>query len=170
MFLKTIGATCLVLAVGCFVVSQTAPPAQSDHKTEHPKAASDRIHQLESRVAALEAALQREVRINPDASLVEFPTVVVNLKGHQQKRYFRIAFTIKIDEANIDAFRRSQKSRMPVLKDWLIGHLSERTADSFTGKRAQNELKTEIVQSFNELLGGDVAPIKAVFLREYSVQ
>ncbi len=170
MFLKTIGATCLVLAVGCFLVSQTAPRAQSDNRTEHPAPQGERIQKLETRVAALEAALQEKQRIESDASLVEFPTVVVNLNEPQQKRFFRTSFTLKIDEANIDTFHRSRSARMPVLKDWLIGHLSERTVESFAEKNAQDELKVEIVRSFNDLLGADDEPIKTVFFSEFCVQ
>jgi flagellar FliL protein len=103
-------------------------------------------------------------------AFVPFGEVVVNLAEERLTRYLRITLTLQVDPANEDLVKKAVEKRKTILKNWLIGYLSDKELDEVRGAIGVNKARREIQDQFNRLLFPDGAElIQEVLFEEFTV-
>lgn len=106
-----------------------------------------------------------------DTTFVPFEEVVVNLDDGRMTRFLRVGVTLQVakdKEAEITALLETKK---PVLKNWLLSQISEKTLEDIRGPAGQNRLRREIRDQFNMVLFPDgFDRIYDVLFDEFGVQ
>lgn len=102
---------------------------------------------------------------------VSFGEVVVNLNEDRLTRYLKIKVLLVTDAHNEKALVDLVQKRKPVLKNWLIAHLSDKSLQEVSGASGVNKLRREIWHQFNaELYSDGSEKILDVFFEEFVVQ
>ncbi len=102
---------------------------------------------------------------------VVFGEAAVNLSETRMTRYLRVKIVLLVDAADVKDFTKRLESRKPVMKDWLIGHLSGKSLRDVNGTVNVKRIQREIQERFEELLygDGDAKPFEVLF-EEFVVQ
>lgn len=112
---------------------------------------------------------------------IPFGSVVVNLNQEALNYYFSIdimvGFDVDADEQS-DEFKDEMEDlsklierKRPILKSWLIEHLSEQTLTDIRGGEGVRNLKRDIQDNFNEILFPDGSDrVEAILFNEYFVE
>lgn len=102
---------------------------------------------------------------------VPFGDVAVNLSEGRMTRYLRIKIVLQVEHDDAEKFTKHLEKRKPVLKDWLIGHLSGKTLKDVGGTVGVKRIQREIHERFEELLypHGGGKPFEVLF-EEFVVQ
>jgi flagellar protein FliL len=100
-----------------------------------------------------------------------FGEAAVNLSEGRMTRYLRVKIVIQVQAADVKDFTKRLDKRKPVMKDWLIGHLSGKTLKDVGGTASVKRIQREIQDRFDELLypEGDGKPFEVLF-EEFVVQ
>ncbi len=102
---------------------------------------------------------------------VSFGEVIVNLNEDRLTRYLKIKILLVTDARNEKALNDLVQKRKPVLKNWLIAHLSDKSLQEVSGASGVNKLRREIWHQFNtELYSDGSEKIQDVFFEEFVVQ
>lgn len=97
--------------------------------------------------------------------MVSLPTLLVNLADPLGKRYLKI--TVDVEVKGKEAASQIQ-SDMPKIKDALILLLSSKTFEELSSVENKYQLKKEIVERLNQILGQSV--VRRVYFTEFIVQ
>lgn len=97
--------------------------------------------------------------------MVSLPTLLVNLADPLGKRYLKI--TVDVEVKGKEASSQIQ-SEMPKIKDALILLLSSKTFEELSSVENKYQLKKEIVERLNQILGQSV--VRRVYFTEFIVQ
>ncbi len=99
------------------------------------------------------------------SKMVSLPTLLVNLADPLGKRYLKISVDVEVkgEEASSQI-----QSDMPKIKDALILLLSSKTFEDLSSMESKYQLKKEIVERLNQILGQSV--VRRVYFTEFIVQ
>lgn len=102
---------------------------------------------------------------------VQFGEVVVNLNEDRLTRYLKVKFLLVCDAREEKALAELVQKRKPVLKNWLLAHLSDKSLQEVSGASGVNKLRREIWHQFNtELYSDGSEKILDIFFEEFVVQ
>jgi flagellar basal body-associated protein FliL len=105
------------------------------------------------------------------SAFVRFGDVVVNVNDVNLTRYLRVTITLVVDSSHEEEFKRLVEKRKTILKNWLIGYLSDKSLDELRGAAGVNRARREIQDQFNSLLYPDGSErIRDVLFEEFTVQ
>ena len=106
-----------------------------------------------------------------DVVYYAFDPVLVNLAEERLTRYIRATVTLKIAQEDYDEVAKRIEEKKPVLVNWLVVNLSDRTLAEVTGAKNLNRLRRQILDAFNdELSGGGKPMVQEVLFQEFAVQ
>lgn len=111
----------------------------------------------------------------PDATgevaYIDFGEALVNLDDARLNRYLRVKIALQVDKNQQESITEIIESRKIVLKNWLLGYLSDRDLKDIRGAAGQNRLRREILAYFNATLFPDgYDRIHDVLFSEFAVQ
>ena len=103
--------------------------------------------------------------------IIPFGDAVVNLSESRMTRYPRLKIVLQVEAGDVKDITKRIDQRKPVMKDWLIGHLSGKTLKDVSGTVNLKRTQREIQERFEELLfaDGDGKPFEVLF-EEFVVQ
>lgn len=100
-----------------------------------------------------------------------FGEVVVNLDEGRLNRYLRMKLTLQVEKRHEDSTRTLIESHSAILKNWLIGHLSDKDIADIRGAAGLNMLRREIQDQFNVVLCPDGNDrVRDVLFEEFNIQ
>jgi flagellar basal body-associated protein FliL len=106
-----------------------------------------------------------------EVAYIDFGESLVNLDDARLNRYLRVKITLQVDKNQETAISELIESRKIVLKNWLLGYLSDRDMQDIRGAAGQNRLRREIHSYFNATLFPDgYDRIHDVLFEEFNVQ
>lgn len=100
-----------------------------------------------------------------DGIMVTLPVMVVNLADPLGRRYLKLGLEVEV--INEDA-QMELDNAMPKVKDKLILLLSSKTFDQLSSMQAKMDLKNEIVNRLNQIVGKN--KVLNVYITEMVVQ
>lgn len=104
-------------------------------------------------------------------AFVPFGEVVVNLNEDRLTRYLKVKILLVVEARDEKSVTDLATKKKPVLKNWLIGHLSDKSLPEVSGASGVNKLRREIWHEFNKELFPDGAEkILDIFFEEFMVQ
>jgi flagellar FliL protein len=102
---------------------------------------------------------------------VQFGEVIVNLNEDRLTRYLKVKILLVCDVHEEKTLTDSVQKRKPLLKNWLIAHLSDKSLQEVSGAAGVNKLRREIWHQFNtELYSDGSEKILDIFFEEFVVQ
>ncbi len=102
---------------------------------------------------------------------LSFGEVVVNLDEGRLNRYLRMKLTLQVERRHEESIRKLIESQSAILKNWLIGHLSDKDTAEIRGAAGLNMLRREIQDQFNVVLCPDGHDrVRDVLLEEFNIQ
>jgi flagellar basal body-associated protein FliL len=106
-----------------------------------------------------------------EPAIIPFGDVAVNLAESRMTRYLRVKIVLQVDATELATFTKELEKRKPVMKDWLIGHLSGKSLKDVAGTVGVKRCQREIQERFEELLfpDGDGTEFEVLF-EEFVVQ
>jgi flagellar basal body-associated protein FliL len=112
---------------------------------------------------------KKEKQVEP--AIVPFGDVAVNLSESRMTRYLRVKIVLQVNATEVPEFTKQLEKRKPVMKDWLIGHLSGKSLKDVAGTVGVKRCQREIQERFEELLypEGDGVEFEVLF-EEFVVQ
>jgi flagellar basal body-associated protein FliL len=124
-------------------------------KGSHGSESSDKAdHDSPKHDSSKPASAKREPGIN-QPTFVPFGEVVVNLAEEKMTRYLRINLTLQVDSVHEETVKKALEKKKTILKNWLIGYLSDKELDEVRGAIGVNKARREIQDQFNRLLFPD---------------
>lgn len=104
-------------------------------------------------------------------TFVPFGDVIVNLAEERLTRYLRVNLTLLVDGTNGPVVKEAVDKNKTILKNWLIGYLSDKSLEEVRGAAGVNRSRREIQDHFNSLLFPDGSDkIRDVLFEEFTVQ
>ncbi len=104
-------------------------------------------------------------------AFVPFGDAVVNLAEDRLTRYLRVKLVLVVDRAQEKEMTEEVTREKAVLKNWLIGYLSDKSLKEVNGTANVNRLRREILEHFNKLLGAESTDkVRDVLFEEFVVQ
>lgn len=119
---------------------------------------------------AEEAPKKKKVE-HVEPTIIPFGDVAVNLAESRMTRYLRVKIVIQVNAEEAKDFTKELDKRKPVMKDWLIGHLSGKSLKDVAGTVGVKRCQREIQERFEEFLypHGDGIEFEVLF-EEFVVQ
>lgn len=106
-----------------------------------------------------------------ETAVVEFGDITVNLDEGQMNRYLRLKIAVLVAKEEELAVTEAIAARTPVLKNWLLSHLSDKGLAEIRGKAGLNMLRRELRRQFNETLFADQKDrVYDILFEEFNVQ
>jgi flagellar protein FliL len=100
-----------------------------------------------------------------------FGDVVVNLNEDRLTRYLRVKLLLVVDAHDEKEMTDLIQKNKPLLKNWLISHLSDKSLLEVSGAPGVNKLRREVWHEFNkELFPDGSEKILDIFFEEFVVQ
>lgn len=116
-----------------------------------------------------ESAAEEVVELPP--AFVQFGEVVANIAEGRMSRYLRLNITLQIRGEDEEVVTADVETRGAVMKNWLLGYLSNLQLEDIRGAVGQNRIRREIQNHFNDILsetGQDI--VQDVLFEEFTVQ
>ena len=103
--------------------------------------------------------------------ILTFGEVAVNLSESRMTRYLRVKIVLNVDAADLKDITKRLEQRKPIMKDWLIGHLSGKGLKDVAGTVNVKRIQREIQEKFEEMMygEGEGKPFEVLF-EEFVVQ
>lgn len=110
--------------------------------------------------------------LNSDQTVaVPFGEVTVNLDEGRMNRYLRLKISVLVAQEEQEKVIEAMTTHTPVLKNWLLSHLSDKTLEEIRGKAGQNMLRREMRRQFNETIFNDRRDhIYDILFEEFNIQ
>ncbi len=102
---------------------------------------------------------------------VHFGEAVVNFGDGPGLHYLRVEVKLRVPRGSEAAVAVAVENNKPVLRDWLITHLSEKTLEEVRSSAGIDQIREEIRDGFNQLLlpDDDMRPIEQVLFQEFTI-
>jgi flagellar FliL protein len=150
------GMTMILLLGGCGVLALAAGVAVP-YLLVHGSTAEDH-------------AKNEEAAESGKRAFLPFGEVVVNLNEDRLTRYLKVKVLLVVAEKDEKAITDLIQKHKPALKNWLIGHLSDKSLQEVSGAAGVNKLRREIWHEFNKELYPDGSEkILDIFFEEFVV-
>jgi flagellar FliL protein len=102
---------------------------------------------------------------------VPFGELIVNLNEERLTRYLKVKLLLVSDAREEKALGDLVQKKKPLLRNWLIAHLSDKSLQEISGAAGMNKLRREIWHQFNaELYPDGSEKILDIFFEEFVVQ
>lgn len=102
---------------------------------------------------------------------VQFGEAVVNLNEDRLTRYLKVKILLVADAHDEKPLTELVQKKKPILKNWLIAYLSDKSLQEVSGASGMNKLRREIWHQFNtELYSDGSEKILDIFFEEFMVQ
>lgn len=168
----SVALLCAGFALGT-VAQSWQPVASAALGHEDHKLLASIVQDFNRRLSNMERELreQRESRTYV-RGLVPLDPVLANLKSDQLNRHIRVSIVLTVDDVmSIDA-AMAMSAVDPLIRDWLLGYLSDKAASDIEGKENLETLRQQIQAGINLILEeADYPPfVKSVLLTEITVQ
>jgi flagellar basal body-associated protein FliL len=111
----------------------------------------------------------------PDATekttYIEFDEIVCNLNEARFNRYLKLNFSLQVAETQKVKIEALINEKKAVLKNWMIGHLADKSLEDIQGKFGHNRLRREIHDYFNLVLFDDgIERIQDILFKDLNIQ
>ncbi|MCX7702253.1 MAG: flagellar basal body-associated FliL family protein [Gemmataceae bacterium] len=118
-----------------------------------------------------EEAPKKKKPEHAEPTIIPFGDVAVNLAESRMTRYLRVKLVIQVNAEEAKDFTKELEKRKPVMKDWLISHLSGKSLKDVAGTVGVKRCQREIQERFEEFLfpHGDGIEFEVLF-EEFVVQ
>jgi flagellar FliL protein len=104
-------------------------------------------------------------------AFIPFGDVVVNLAEERLTRYLRVKLVVVVGQSEEKDMTEEVAKHKAILKNWLIGYLSDKSLKEVNGTANVNRLRREIQEQFNSLMGaGKTDKVHDVLFEEFVVQ
>jgi flagellar basal body-associated protein FliL len=104
-------------------------------------------------------------------AFLEFGEVSVNLSEERLTRYLRVKIILVVDANQEKSLEKHVQKDKVILKNWVIGHLSDKTIEEVKGAVGYERTRREIRDHFNLLLFPDGSEkIHDVLFEEFLIQ
>ena len=112
-----------------------------------------------------------EVVEDIEPAFIPFGEVVVNLGDARMSRYLRLNITLQINSTDEESASKAVELHRAILRNWVIGHLSDLQMEDVRGTVGQNRIRREILNFFNEQLSEDGKDtVQDILFEEFTVQ
>lgn len=112
-----------------------------------------------------------KAQAEPNYAFVPFGEVIVNPNEERYNHYLRVKLTFLVDPAQEKQVTEAVAKQKPILKNWLISYLSDKTMKDVAGGAGINRARREIQDQFNTLLFPDGSEkIRDVLVEEFNFQ
>ncbi len=102
---------------------------------------------------------------------VQFGDAIVNLNEDRLTRYLKVKLLLVVAARDEKDMTELVQKNKPALKNWLIGHLSDKSLQEVSGASGVNKLRREIWHEFNkELFPDGSEKVLDIFFEEFVVQ
>ncbi len=98
--------------------------------------------------------------------IVPMDSIVVNLGSVDSRRYLRVIVSLEVDNSETE---KAIKENKIIFRDKLVSYLSTKDAKAIGSQGSQVNLRSEIKDNLNKLLGSDNA-IRQVYFSDFIVQ
>jgi len=116
-------------------------------------------------------APRRVQRSRSEPAFISFGELVVNLAEERLTRYISVQLTLQVDAEDLEEVTELVEKHKAVLRNWLIGYLSDKRLDDVRGTVGVNRLRREILEHFNAILFPDgYEKIQDVLFEDFKVQ
>ena len=112
-------------------------------------------------------------KIDPNEAVefVDFDEVVAVLGKSRFSRYLKINLSMQVAKSQRSMVEKLIGARKALLKNRIISHVSEISAEDLEGRHGHNRLRREMHSFFNELLFDDgIERIQDILFRELQIQ
>ena len=117
------------------------------------------------------AAAPKETPEMRESVYLSFGEVVVNLDEGRLNRYLRLKLTLQVERRHEESTRKLIETHAAVLRNWLIGHLSDKDTAEIRGAAGLNMLRREIQDQFNVVLCPDGHDqVRDILFEEFNIQ
>jgi flagellar FliL protein len=99
--------------------------------------------------APAEAAKDKERGAQEHGEIVMMEDLIVNLMGRDSNHFLKITAGLEFTQPELAP---ELEERMPVLRDILIDHLSNRPLEEVSNREGREEIKNKLLQEFNARL------------------
>ena len=104
-------------------------------------------------------------------AFVPFGEVVVNLADQRMSRYLRLNITMQVKTSDSEQATADVETHKAILRNWLLGYLSNLQLEDIRGASGQNRIRREIQNYFNEVLSADgVDVVQDILFEDFTVQ
>lgn len=162
--------TLLMTGVLVFVMkrpSAQAAPGKDEHgekaeKSEHGEKSEKKEHGEKG-----EGKEHGEAEHDSDAPgpSMRLDAFVVQVRSAEGDRYVHITFEVEVDS---EGGKKAIESRMPRIRDAIIGYLSDRTEDELRGSEGLAQIKIAVAKKVDEIVPGH--RVKGLFTTEFIIQ
>lgn len=105
------------------------------------------------------------------ALFIPFGEVVVNLGDSRMSRYLRLNVTMQVTGGDEETANATVETNRAILRNWLIGYLSDLQLEDIRGNVGQNRIRREVQNYFNEVLSPDGTDfVNEILFEEFTVQ
>ncbi len=102
---------------------------------------------------------------NRESILMDLDPIVVNLLDPTGKRYFQIKLSLEVGDKKLEELVRKNDSK---IKDVIIFYLSGKTVEEVLRPTAKEEIKKDLLQRINGVLGGDI--VLNLYITQYLIE
>lgn len=104
-------------------------------------------------------------------AFIDFEEVVVNVQDGRMTRFLRLNPTLQVASGSMEDVTAEVESQKAILRNWMISYLSDLTLDELKGSVAQNRIRRDIHNYFNDVLAPDGTElIQDVLIGNYQLQ
>ena len=108
---------------------------------------------------------------NEEAEFIDFDEIVAVLGKSRFSRYLKMNLSLQVGKSKRLEVEKKISARKAVLKNRIIAHVAEISAEDLEGQFGHNRLRRQIHAIFNEALFDDgIERIQDVLFRELQVQ
>jgi flagellar protein FliL len=114
---------------------------------------------------------EEKLQQGPKLAFIPFDSAVVNVNEANLARFLRVKLIVVVDEAQEIQITDLILKNKAILKNWLIGHLSDKNMLDVAGAAGIHRTRREILDQFNTLLFPDGSEkIRDILFEEFNVQ
>lgn len=88
-------------------------------------------------------------------AFIEFEEVVVNIQDGRMTRFLRLNPMLQVTTGSMEDATAEVDAQKAILRNWMISYLSDLTLDELKGSVAQNRIRRDIHNYFNDVLAPD---------------
>lgn len=106
-----------------------------------------------------------------ETTVISFGEVVANLSEGKMNRYLRLRISLLVGKEDQLELEKQLVVDGPLIKNWMLSHLSDKSLEDIRGKSGQNMLRREILDQFNRTVARSGKDrVFDVLFEEFNVQ
>jgi flagellar FliL protein len=155
-----------LLLTGVLVFVMKRPSAQAAGKGEHGEK-SDHAEKAGEKGEHGEKGEKGEGEVDPDGPgpTMRLEGFIVQVRSADGDRYAHLTVEMEIGS---EGDKKAFESRMPRIRDAVIGYLSDRTEDELRGSEGLQQMKDALTKKIDEIVPGH--RVRGLFTTEFIIQ